>query len=125
MSTETSLAVLLAGGALIVWILNLVRRGRLYVGYGVIFGVAISAACLVVGLPALLGKGAMLQAHREGLIVGALIFIVVILVYALGQLTILSNRLTTLTQELAIRQADESARPDATSRRESESVPRP
>ena len=118
MSTETSLAVLLAGGALIAWILNLVRGGRLYVGYGVIFGVAISAACIVVGLPSLLGMGAVLRAHREGLTVGAAIFVVLILVYALGQLTILSNRLTTLTQELAIRHAGESASRDATVPRE-------
>jgi uncharacterized protein DUF2304 len=113
-SPETSLAVLLAGGALIAWILNLVRRGRLYVGYGVIFGVAISTGCIVVGLPSLFGMGAMLRAHGEGLIVGACIFMVLLLVYALGQLTILSNRLTTLTQELAIRHAEESARRDAT-----------
>ena len=122
MSTETSLAVLLAGGALIAWILDLVRRGRLYVGYGVIFGLAISAACIVVGLPSLLGMDAMLRAHLEGLILGAAIFMALILVYALGQLTILSNRLTTLTQELAIRRADESASHPATSPREPESL---
>ena len=40
----------------------------------------------------------------------------VLLVYALGQLTILSNRLTTLTQELAIRDAEESARRAATAK---------
>ena len=123
MSTETSLALLLAGGALIAWILDLVRRGRLYVGYGVIFGLAISAACIVVGLPSLLGMDALLRAHLEGLILGAAIFMALILVYALSKLTILSNRLTTLTQELAIRRADESASLPAASSPESESLP--
>ena len=118
MSTETSLVVLLSGGALIAWILNLVRRGQLYVGYGVIFGGVISGACIVVALPSLLGMGAILRAHLEGLIVGASVFMALLLVYALGQLTILSNRLTALTQELAIRHADESARRDATSSQE-------
>jgi predicted Kef-type K+ transport protein len=117
-STEASLVILLAGGALIAWILNLVRGGRLYVGYAVIFGVAISTACVVVALPSLLGMSAILRAHREGLAIGAAIFVVLILVYALGQLTILSNRLTTLTQELAIRHADESSSRDVPSPRE-------
>jgi hypothetical protein len=49
-STETSVAVLVIGGALVAWIFNLVRQDRLYVGYGVIFGVAITTAAVVVGL---------------------------------------------------------------------------
>ena len=106
MSTETSVAVLVIGGALVAWIFNLVRQDRLYVGYGVIFGVAITTAAVVVGLPPILGAGAVLRAHLEGFIVGASAFVVVILVYTLSQVTLWSNRLTALTQELAIRQAE-------------------
>jgi hypothetical protein len=83
-----------------------VRQDRLYVGYGVIFGVAITTAAVVVGLPPILGAGAVLRAHIEGFIVGASAFVVLILVYTLSQVTLWSNRLTALTQELAIRQAE-------------------
>jgi hypothetical protein len=54
----------------------------------------------------ILGAGAVLRAHLEGFIVGASAFVVVILVYTLSQVTLWSNRLTALTQELAIRQAE-------------------
>ena len=106
MSTETSVAVLVIGGALVAWIFNLVRQDRLYVGYGVIFGVAITTAAVVVGLAPLLGAGAVVRAHIEGFTVGASAFVVLILVYTLSQVTLWSNRLTALTQELAIRQAE-------------------
>jgi hypothetical protein len=119
-STETSVAVLVIGGALVVWIFNLVRRARLYVGYGVIFGVAITTAAVVVGLPPVLGAGAVLQAHIEGFIVGASAFVVVILVYTLSQVTLWSNRLTALTQELAIRQAERPTGHDPARARRSE-----
>jgi hypothetical protein len=108
MSTETSLAVLVIGTAFVVWIFWLVRRGWLYVGYGVIFGMAIAAAAILVGVLPVLGLGAVLRAHLEGLIVSASAFIVLILVYTLSQLTRWSNRVTMLTQELAIRCADPS-----------------
>jgi hypothetical protein len=105
-STETSGAVLVIGGALVAWIFNLVRQDRLYVGYGVIFGVAITTAAVVVGLAPILGAGAVVRAHIEGFTVGASAFVVLILVYTLSQVTLWSNRLTALTQELAIRQAE-------------------
>jgi hypothetical protein len=107
-SIETSVAVLVISAALVAWIFNLVRGGRLYVGYGVIFGVAIITTAVVVGLPPILGAGDILSAHLEGFIVGASTFVIVILVYTLSQVTRWSNRVTSLTQELAIRQADSS-----------------
>jgi hypothetical protein len=106
-STDTSVAVLVVSAALAAWIFNLVRAGHLYVGYGVIFGAAIVTAATVAGLP-LLGTTDILQSHAEAFIVGASAFVVVILVYTLSQLTRWSNRLTALTQELAIRGANAS-----------------
>jgi predicted membrane protein len=114
MSRETSVAVFAIGGALVAWIFNLVRKDRLYVGYGVIFGVAVTTTAIAVGLPPILGAGAMLRTHLEGFIVGASTFVVVILVYTLSQMTLWSNRLTALTQELAIRQAERSTDADPT-----------
>jgi hypothetical protein len=98
--------VLVIGGALVAWIFNLVRQDRLYVGYGVIFGIAITTAAVMVGLPPIFGAGALLRAHIEGFIVGASAFVILILVYTLSQVTLWSNRLTALTQELAIRHAE-------------------
>jgi hypothetical protein len=122
-STETSVAVLAIGGALVAWIFNLVRQGRLYVGYGAIFGVAITAAAGVVGLAPILGGRAMVQAHVDGLILGAAAFFVVILVYTLSQVTLWSNRLTALTQELAIRQAERSLGHDPAPAHQSDPAP--
>ncbi len=111
------------GGALVAWIFNLVRQGRLYVGYGVIFGMAITTAAGVVGLAPLLGGGAMLRAHVEGLMLGAATFFIVILVYTLSQVTLWSNRLTALTQALAIRQAERSPGHDPAPAHRSDPVP--
>jgi hypothetical protein len=110
MSTETSLSVIVIGAAFVVWILWLVRRGWLYVGYGVILGMAIAAAAIVVGVLPVVGLGGMLRTHREALVVGASAFNVLILVYTLSQVTRWSNRVTTLTQELAIQGADPPGR---------------
>jgi hypothetical protein len=122
-SIETSVAVLVIAGALVAWIFNLVRQDRLYVGYGVIFGIAITTAAVMVGLPPIFGEGAMLRAHVEGFIVGASAFVVLILVYTLSQVTLWSNRLTALTQELAIRQAERPLGQDSAPAQRSEPPP--
>ena len=96
---------------LIVWVFNLIRRGRLYVGYGAIFVLVAIAGAVVLSIPALLtrfnGFGALLSS-ASGLVVLALAFTLVMLIYVLGQLTQLSNRVTSLAQELAIRRATEA-----------------
>jgi hypothetical protein len=93
---------------LIVWVFNLIRRGRLYVGYGAIFVLVTAAGAAVLSVPALLARfnrlGTLLVS-ASGLVVLALAFTLVMLIYVLGQLTQLSNRVTSLAQELAIRRA--------------------
>lgn len=108
MGIDTSVAVLVVSAALVAWIFNLVRAGRLYVGYGVIFVLAIVTTATLAGLGPILGAGGLLRSHTEGFIVGACAFVVVILVYTLSQVTRWSNRVTALAQELAIRGADAS-----------------
>ena len=115
MSIETSVVVLVVSAALIAWIFNLVRAGRLYVGYGVIFVLALIATAAVVGLPPMLGADGILRSHIEGFIVSAATFVIVVLIYTLSQVTRWSNRVTALTQELAIRHADASLGRDSTS----------
>jgi hypothetical protein len=102
------LVVNFIGLVLLLWVLNLVRHGRLYVGYGVIFVVAILGSVVLLSVPWLLTAvthliGAIFPASALTLL--ALCFIVLMLLYILTQITIVSNRLSKLVQELAIERA--------------------
>src|ERR1044072_3500456 len=103
----------LMGLFFLLWVLNLVRHGRLYVGYGVIFIAAILGTMVTLSIPQLL----LGMTHLVGslfpasdLTLMALAFIVLMLLYFLSQLTLVSNRLAVLIQELAIERSTESAR---------------
>ena len=103
----------LMGLFFLLWILNLVRHGRLYVGYGVIFIAAIAGTMVTLSVPHFLLVvthlvGAIFPASALTLL--ALCFIVLMLLYVLSQLTLVSNRLAVLIQELAIERGKESAR---------------
>jgi hypothetical protein len=98
--------------ALLLWVANLVRRGALYAGYGVIFILVTLSVMIVLSIPQLLSLlvrlvGAVFPVSALTLL--ALCFIVFMLVYILAQVTVLSNRLATLAQGLAIQQAKEQA----------------
>lgn len=108
MTLQGILVVNFIGLVLLLWVLNLVRHGRLYVGYGVIFVVAILGAVVLLSVPWLLTAvthliGAIFPASALTLL--ALCFIVLMLLYILTQITIVSNRLSKLVQELAIERA--------------------
>jgi hypothetical protein len=96
------------GIVLLMWVVTLIRHDRLYVGYGVIFvfGTVVAIAVLIV--PRLLSmvtaaSVALLPVPALSLV--ALVILVFLMVYVFTQLTILSNRVMRLTQELAIRNA--------------------
>lgn len=108
MTLQGSIVLIGIGLTLLIWILDLVRRDRLYVGYGVIFIATILGALIVLAVPPLLGwltrlVGAVFPASALTLL--ALCFLVFMLVYVLAQVTIVSNRLALVVQELAIRRA--------------------
>ena len=93
---------------LAVWALDLVRTGRLYVGYAVMFVGVFALIVITVSVPSLLLAvtalaGAVFPVSALTLI--ALTFMAFLNVYAFSQLTILSNRVASVVQELAIRQA--------------------
>ena len=97
--------------ALLLWVGNLVRRGSLYVGYGVVFIMTTLGVMLILSVPQLLAVivrvvGAVFPVSTLTLL--ALCFIVFMLIYILTQVTVLSNRLTLLIQGLAIQQAREA-----------------
>jgi len=96
------------GLLLIGWIFRLVRRNRLYVGYGVILALAIVFGLFLLSVPPvliILAPLARTADYAAALIALTLTFVIVMLVYILSQLTLLSNRLTVLVQELAMRNA--------------------
>lgn len=113
MTVQGIIVLILIGLALLFWLLELVRRDRLYVGYGVVFILAILGVMIVLAIPPLLRLvthlvGAIFPASALTLL--ALCFIVFTLVYTLTQVTIVSNRLAVVVQELAIQRAKETAR---------------
>ena len=98
----------LIGVAALCWVLDLVRKGRLYVGYGVIFVIAALSSMAIVSIPFLTNEITRLSGAKyptSALTMLALGFAAVIIVYTLTQVSIVSDRLTRLTQELAIREA--------------------
>jgi len=96
------------GIVLLAWVVTLIRRGRLYVGYGVIFVFGTLVAMTILIVPALLGavtRASVAVLPVPSLIIVALVIFTFLMVYVFTQITILSNRVMRLTQELAIRNA--------------------
>ena len=108
MTTLGTLGLALAAALLGAWILDLVRRGRLYVGYGIVL-LALVVTVVVVAVVPFAGHLASAIADslypREPIAVIGLAALLLLLVYLLHQLSVLSDRVATLTQELAIRRA--------------------
>lgn len=109
MTLQGIIVLNIIGICLLVWLFNLIRQGTLYVGYGIIFIFAIVATMITVSVrPVLMfvthAVGAIFPASALALL--AFGFIVFLLIYILTQLTIISNRLSSLVQELAIKQAE-------------------
>jgi hypothetical protein len=96
------LASLLVAG----WVLNLIRHGRLYVGYGIVVLVLVGAIAGMAVVPPFQSLSlAFIEAlyPREPVAVIGLGAVLLLLIYVLHQLSVLSERVATLTQELAIR----------------------
>jgi hypothetical protein len=98
------------GLMLLLWVINLIRQDRLYVGYGVIFVFGTLAAMAVLVVPSLLrlataASVALLPVPSLSLV--AIVILTFLIVYVFIQITVLSNRVMTLTQELAIRNAQD------------------
>ena len=107
MTIRGVIVLTLIGLVLVLWISDLVRRERLYVGYGVLLIMSILGVLILLVSPLLAVVtrlvGAIFPASALTLL--ALTFLIISLIYVLTQLTIVSNRLTTLIQELAVQQA--------------------
>ena len=99
-----------AGAAVLaVWTLRLVHRDRLYVGYGVIVLLGLAAEVMVASFgrarsALILFTGMTTSLSALGVV--AALIAAVLAIYVLSQLTVLSNRLTQVVQELAITPLD-------------------
>lgn len=87
------------------WILYAIRVGRLYVGYGAVFLCELVGICALVVLPGMMSfANHLLDLALPGLRVThiclGILFLTV--VYFAIQLTVISNRLATLVQMLAV-----------------------
>jgi hypothetical protein len=94
---------------LAVWTLRLVHRDRLYVGYGVIVLLGLAAEVMVASFgrarsALILFTGMTTSLSALGVV--AALIAAFLAIYVLSQLTVLSNRLTQVVQELAITPLD-------------------
>jgi len=107
--TALGAAILLAVTVLVGgWILDLVRRGRLYVGYGIVLLALMGVAVSISVLPSIRSLAARLMGSlypSEPVAVLGLATVLLLVIYILHQLSVLSDRVARLTQELAIRNA--------------------
>ncbi len=98
------------GIVLLSWVMNLIGRDRLYVGYGVIFVFGTLVAMTVLVVPSLLDavtRATVALLPVPSLSIVALVIFTFLMVYVFTQITVLSNRVMRLTQELAIRNAQQ------------------
>ena len=106
MTIAGTLAIAAIGFALLVWVVALIRSDKLYVGYGVIFVLGTIAALTIVIVPPLLDAATRLSVElmpQASLGALAIVILTFLMVYVFTQISVLSNRVTKLTQELALR----------------------
>ncbi len=97
------------------WVVNLIRKGRVYVGYGSALLIAIGGTICVASVPAQFVDAVTHRlsvdaiTHRIGNVVSgslpvffAIYCILFALIYVFREITMISRRLRTLTQQLAI-----------------------
>jgi len=107
--TPLGIVVLALGAALLAgWLLDLVRRGRLYVGYGIVLLALVVSVVVIAVVPFVRHVADAIADSlypREPIAVIGLAALLLLFIYLLHQLSVLSDRVATLTQELAIRRA--------------------
>lgn len=88
------------------WVVNLIRKGRVYVGYGSALLITIVGIICIASVPAQFVRA---FTHRIGevmpgslLVFLAIYCILFALIFVFREITTLSRRLRTLTQQLAI-----------------------
>ena len=108
MTVQGSILIIVFATVLTLWMLSLVRRGRLWVGYAVVCLVGFALIALFACIAALRHTAEDVLEYffpKSGVVVALGLLGAVALIYVLSQLTIISNRLVRAVQKVAVRQA--------------------
>ena len=105
MSTQGIILIDIIGFGLIFLTLNLVRTHKLYVGYAVMWALAVAGAMVLISIPPLMSfitvsVGATFPASAVTLL--AFVFIFIVLIFFSVELSAISSRQTELAQSLAL-----------------------
>ena len=105
MSTQGIILIDIIGLGLILLTLNLVRTHKLYVGYAVMWALAVAGAMVLISIPPLMAfitvsVGATFPASAVTLL--AFVFIFIVLIFLTVELSTLSSRQVELAQSLAL-----------------------
>ena len=105
MSTQGIVLIDIIGLGLILLTLNLVRTHKLYVGYAVMWALAVAGAMVLISIPPLMSfitvsVGATFPASAVTLL--AFVFIFVVLIFLTVELSTISSRQVELAQSLAL-----------------------
>jgi hypothetical protein len=110
MTVLGSLVIGLGSFLVVLWILHLVRKGNLYVGYAIVLlalTVATAVVTTVSPVRALAGRVLSSLFPAEPIAVLGLGGMTLLLIYVLHQLSVLADRVARLTQELALKDGGE------------------
>lgn len=107
MTTQGVIVIILIGIAYLLWIISLVRRGRLHVSYAVLYVLAALVTMPIVAIPPLLQfvtdtMGAIFPVSALSLLAFGVLFATQI--YLLSQLSILAKRISMIAQHIAIQE---------------------
>ena len=105
MSTQGIILIDIIGLGLILLTLNLVRTHKLYVGYAVMWALAVAGAMVLISIPPLMAfitvsVGATFPASAVTLL--AFVFIFIVLIFLTVELSTVSSRQVELAQSLAL-----------------------
>ena len=125
MSTQGIILIDIIGLGLILLTLNLVRTHRLYVGYAVMWALAVAGAMVLISIPPLMAfitvsVGATFPASAVTLL--AFVFIFIVLIFLTVELSTISSRQVELAQSLALNELmRKEQHPDINSEKDRES----
>jgi len=105
MSTQGIVLIDIIGFGLILLTLNLVRTHKLYVGYAVMWALAVAGAMVLISIPRFMSfitvsVGATFPASAVTLL--AFVFIFIVLIFLTVELSTISSRQVELAQSLAL-----------------------
>ena len=129
MSTQGIILIDIIGVGLILLTLNLVRTHRLYVGYAVMWALAVAGAMVLISIPPLMAfitvsVGATFPASAVTLL--AFVFIFIVLIFLTVELSTISSRQVELAQSLALNELmrkEQNPNSNAETGRESSTIP--